>query len=129
MELFIDEFSKIKDYEKCKKRLRSTFEHSTEVVNMQEFIQFVQKRRKISRGTGLSFALNLEDDEAKFALKSTDIITKCKVKRKVTKEEVPKAFISHVISLGFQSCDAEALYENKDDWMGLNTGKLEHKND
>ena len=128
MELIVDDLLNVKKYEKSRKRLNSALDYSSS-SGLQDFIHFVQKRRKVRGSSGLSFALNLDDDEAKFAVKVADIITKCKVKRKVTKEEVPKAFISHVISLGFQSCDAEALYENKDDWMGLNTGKLEYDND
>ena len=128
MDVCIEEFLKSKNYERSRKRFQ--VEREANNYDLQRFMMFLQKRRKFQQNSKLSFEVNLDDDdEAKFAVKIADIITKCRVKRKVTKEEVPKAFISHVISLGFQSCYAEALYENKDDWMGLNTGKLEYDND
>ena len=36
---------------------------------------------------------------------------------KVTK--VPKKFIKHILNLGFDEKDAPLLYENKDDWVGV----------
>ena len=45
-------------------------------------------------------------------------------KSKVKNEVIPKAFIDHIKSLGFMENDAPVLYQNKDDWMGLSTGKL-----
>ena len=38
------------------------------------------------------------------------------------KVKIPKKFIKHISSLGFNEEDAERLYEQKDDWMGINTG-------
>ena len=50
-----------------------------------------------------------------------------KVKKpQAKKESIPKAFIDHIRSLGFQETDANVLYENKDDWMGISTGRLSH---
>ena len=45
-------------------------------------------------------------------------------KSEVKKEIIPKAFIDHVVTLGFQENDANVLYDNKDDWIGISTGKL-----
>ena len=47
--------------------------------------------------------------------------------KKVKKESIPKAFIKHIRSLGFQEADASVLYENKDDWMGISTGMVESR--
>ena len=44
--------------------------------------------------------------------------------KKVKKESIPKAFIDHIRKLGFRDSDAEVLYENKEDWMGISTGWL-----
>ena len=41
----------------------------------------------------------------------------------VTREEIPKTFIEHIVRLGFQESDARVLFENKEDWMGLTSGQ------
>ena len=57
--------------------------------------------------------------------KVPDIVLPKKVRKSTTKKEViPKAFIDHIRKLGFRDSDAEVLYENKEDWMGISTGWL-----
>ena len=38
------------------------------------------------------------------------------------KIEIPSEFIRHILCLGFDEKDAPRLYENKDDWIGINSG-------
>ena len=45
-------------------------------------------------------------------------------KSEIKQEVVPKAFIDHVVTLGFQENDAKVLYDSKDDWMGISKGML-----
>ena len=67
----------------------------------------------------------MNNEESKIRTKIADVsIPKIVRKSKVKKEVIPKAFIDHIKSLGFMENDAPVLYQNKDDWMGLSTGKL-----
>lgn len=73
------------------------------------------------------FQINLTNEDA-VRIKVPDIIPLKKSRKseakKVKKEIIPRAFIEHIRSLGFQETDASVLYENKDDWMGISTGWL-----
>ena len=57
------------------------------------------------------------------SLKKTEPPRK-KSKPVVRVKNMPKEFIYHILSLGFNESDAAVLYENKEDWMGLSTGWL-----
>ena len=46
----------------------------------------------------------------------------------VKKESIPKTFMKHIRTLGFQETDAHVLYEDKYDWMGISTGRLFYTN-
>ena len=128
MEVIVDELLNVKKYKKSRKRLNSALDYSSS-SGLQDFIHFVQKRRKDRGSSGLSFALNLEDDDLKFAVVKKDISAKSlKRKQRVTKDEVPPKFMKHILSLGFQESDAPVLYESKDEWLGLHTGELETEN-
>ena len=64
-------------------------------------------------------------DEEKIKFKAPEVIMPKKVRNsEVKKESISKSFIKHIRSLGFPETDASVLYENKDDWMGISTGRL-----
>ena len=121
MEVLVDEFLKVKSYERTRRKVRVD-EGSTN-HGLQSFVMFLQQGRKLRQSSKLSFALNLEKDDVKFSVKNT--ISNQKSKRrinKVTKDEIPAEFMKKIVRLGFQNSDAEVLYDNKDDWMGIDTG-------
>ena len=126
MEPLIDEFLKAKSYERTTKRVQVP--RSLEKHDLQSFMIFLRERRKLRQISQLSFALNLETQTLKFAARPMDLVTKStKRKLKVLKKDIPEKFIKHILSLGFQETEGQVLYENKDDWMGFSTGKLEYK--
>ena len=42
--------------------------------------------------------------------------------RTKTLANIPSKSIKHILSLGFEKSDAPRLYDQKEDWMGINTG-------
>ena len=42
---------------------------------------------------------------------------------KVKQRRLPRKFVEHILALGFDKSDAVLLYENKDDWMGIELGQ------
>ena len=123
MEVLVDEFLKVKSYERSRRRV--LLEESSNNIDLQSFMMFLQARRKLRQSSKLSFALNLENDSLKFAAKPVDSLTKhTRRKSRVTKKDIPESFIKHILSLGFQKADSHVLYENKDDWLGMQKGWL-----
>ena len=121
MDSLVNEFLKVKRYERTRKRVK--LEKDWENVDLQNFMMFLKKRRNFRQKSKLSFALNLEKDDAKFSIKDTNINLKSKRRtEKGVKDEIPAEFIQKITRLGFQDSDAQVLYESKDDWMGINTG-------
>ena len=72
------------------------------------------------------FQINIIDEEKVKIIAPEVLMPKKARKPQAKKESIPKAFIDHIRSLGFQETDAYVLYENKDDWMGISTGRLSH---
>ena len=72
------------------------------------------------------FQVNFDADEIVKRKVQVKIPTRKKtLKRKAetpSAEVIPPKFKKHVLSLGFQESDVVALYKNKDDWMGIQTG-------
>ena len=66
MKVLVDEFLKVKSYERTRKRVRT--EDFSKNNDLQSFMIFLQKRRKVRQSSKLSFAMNLEDDNLKFAV-------------------------------------------------------------
>ena len=121
MDSLVDDFLKVKSYERTRKRVK--LEKDLEGVDLQSFVVFLKKQRNFRQKSKLSFALNLEKDDAKFAMKDTSKNLKSKRRtEKVVRDEIPAEFIQKITRLGFQDSDAQVLYENKDDWMGISTG-------
>lgn len=55
--------------------------------------------------------------------KAREVVEPKKIKKSEAKKEIiPNAFIAHICKLGFSESDAQVLYKNKNDWMGMNTG-------
>ena len=68
--------------------------------------------------------INLTNED-RVRIKAPEITKPKKVKKLEVKQEViPKSFVNHIRTLGFQDSDADMLYENKDDWIGISTGRL-----
>ena len=72
----------------------------------------------------LHFQINLGNEDSVRIPGPESIPPKKSRKLEAKKESIPKTFISHIRSLGFQEADAIVLYENKDDWMGISRGRL-----
>ena len=123
MDSLVDEFLRVKNYERIRKRVQ--VEKTLKNYDLHNFMMFLQKRRKVRHRNELSFALNLETDSLKFTAKPAHLVAKSsKRKSKVTKKAIPKTFIKHILTLGFQESDSQVLYENKDDWLGMQKGRL-----
>ena len=67
----------------------------------------------------------MNDETTDVRRKVSDVVPPKKARKSLVKKEViPKAFIDHIRKLGFRDSDAQVLYENKDDWIGISTGRL-----
>ena len=67
----------------------------------------------------------MNDETTDVRRKVSDVVPPKKARKSLVKKEViPKAFIDHIRKLGFRDSDAQVLYENKDDWIGMSTGGL-----
>ena len=123
MEFLVDEVLTLKNYDKSKKRLAS----SGNKTNMRNFMRFIRKWRKIKRNTGLSFEVNIENDEVRLASVEKMAIIKGKPRKKCAEKSqrsIPIEFTKHIMSLGFQESDAYVLYEDRSSWMGMHTGQF-----
>ena len=123
MDSFIDEFLKLKSYEGSRKRFQG--ERKAKNYDLKRFLMFVQKRRKFRQKSKLSFEVNLEIDHLKFASKPMNsVVESNKRKSRTAKNYIPQDFMKHILALGFQESDSHVLYENKDDWIGMQKGWL-----
>ena len=127
-----------KSYTKTAKKL----EFEVEKATLEDFVRYIKEKRLKPKFSGLSFQvrlfaflhnyenfqLNLDVEENIKRKIEVEIPTRKKVtKRKAetpSAEVIPEKFKKHVLSLGFQESDVTVLYENKDDWMGIQTGML-----
>merc|ERR1711935_426539 len=80
----------------------------------------------------LSFEISLDQDDEVMSRPAKMV----KIKKRVTesknekedesskqmKKVIPKKFIAHIVTLGFNAEDAARLYESKDDWLGMSSG-------
>lgn len=70
--------------------------------------------------------MNFDNEDMVTKTTISKVLPPKKVKTSEVKrvKKIPTAFIDHIRSLGFTETDADVLYENKDDWMGMSTGWL-----
>jgi len=119
---------------KTTKMLQNDFGTRTPLKKLDNFISYKQQifaKSTVSRKK-LSFEINTAEDETRVHFVNASKHTKEQVKNpkleipireeKRTKVKIPSIFIEHILSLGFNEKDADKLYENKDDWMGINSG-------
>ena len=130
------EFCERKSYRKTSRGLQ--FEKKRKLFD--EFLRFKKEAKKPKVPSGLSFEvgmlrtflqfsflfqINIEEDEKVKKPKDLIVPVSKKVKKSETRKEIiPKSFVDHVVTLGFKENDANVLFDNKDDWMGISTGKL-----
>ena len=130
------EFCELKSYRKTSRGLQ--FEKKRKLFD--DFIRFKKEAKKPKLPSGLSFEvqnkllfcflylslqINLSREDDKVSTKvSKAVLSKRARTSKTKKEAIPKPFVDHIRKLGFRDSDANVLYENKDDWIGVSTGKL-----
>ena len=130
------ELCKVKSYHKTLKILKK--EHNQN--KLDKFIKFLTRKRKYENKLSFDvstmkklffkyfFQININEEDTKLRLTSKSENVKAKRKKienktdLIKKKKIPKEFINHILTLGFSEIDASRLYEEKDNWIGVNSG-------